>query len=77
LVRFGEALEDAEADYRPNVLTAWLYDLAGCYSTFYDALPVLKAEGEDRDARLALCDLTGRILRKGLDLLGIGTVQKM
>jgi arginyl-tRNA synthetase len=77
LVRFGEALEDAEADYRPNVLTAWLYDLAGCYSTFYDALPVLKAEGEDRAARLALCDLTGRILRKGLDLLGIGTVEKM
>jgi arginyl-tRNA synthetase len=77
LVRFGEALEDAEADCRPNVLTAWLYDLAGCYSTFYDALPVLKAEGEDRAARLALCDLTGRILRKGLDLLGIGTVQKM
>jgi len=77
LVRFGEVLEDAEADYRPNVLTAWLYDLAGCYSTFYDALPVLKAEGEARDTRLALCDLTGRILRKGLELLGIGTVEKM
>jgi arginyl-tRNA synthetase len=77
LVRFGEVLDDAEADYRPNVLTAWLYDLAGCYSTFYDALPVLKAEGEARDTRLALCDLTGRILRKGLELLGIGTVEKM
>jgi arginyl-tRNA synthetase len=77
LVRFGEALEDVEADYRPNVLTAWLYDLAGCYSTFYDALPVLKAEGEERSSRLALCDLTGRILRQGLELLGIGTVDKM
>jgi arginyl-tRNA synthetase len=77
LLRFGEALEDVEADSRPNVLTAWLYDLAGCYSTFYDALSVLKAEGPERDSRLALCDLTGRVLRKGLDLLGIGTVEKM
>jgi arginyl-tRNA synthetase len=77
LVRFGEALEDVEADSRPNVLTAWLYDLAGAYSTFYDSLPVLKAEGPDRDSRLALCDLTGRVLRRGLELLGIGTVEKM
>ncbi len=77
LVRFSEALEDVEADYRPNVLTAWLYDLAGCYSSLYDALPVLKAEGDERTSRLALCDLTGRILRKGLELLGIGTVEKM
>ena len=77
LVRFAEALEDVEADYRPNLLTAYLYDLAGCYSSFYDALPVLKAEGEDRASRLALCDLTGRILRQGLALLGIGTVEKM
>ncbi len=77
LVRFGEALEDVEIDYRPNVLTAWLYELAGWYSSFYDALPVLKAEGEERSSRLALCDLTGRILRQGLELLGIGTVDKM
>jgi arginyl-tRNA synthetase len=77
LVRFGEALEDVEADYRPNLLTAWLYDLAGCYSTFYDSLPVLKAEGPERASRLALCDLTGRVLRKGLELLGIGAVERM
>ena len=77
LVRFGEALEDVEIDYRPNVLTAWLYELAGCYSSFYDALPVLKAEGDERNSRLAVCDLTGRILRQGLELLGIGTVEKM
>jgi len=77
LLRFGEALEDVENDSRPNVLTAWLYDLAGCYSTFYDSLSVLKAEGPERDSRLALCDLTGRVLRKGLNLLGIGTVERM
>jgi arginyl-tRNA synthetase len=77
LLRFGEALEDVEADYRPNLLTAYLYDLAGCYSTLYDALPVLKAAEPERSSRLALCDLTGRILRRGLQLLGIGTVEKM
>ena len=38
---------------------------------------VLKAEGADRDSRLAVCDLTGRVLRRGLELLGIGTVEKM
>jgi arginyl-tRNA synthetase len=77
LVRFGEALEDVEADDRPNILTAYLYDLAGAFSVFYDALPVLKAEGRERVSRLALCDLTGRILRRGLELLGIDTPDTM
>jgi len=77
LVRFAEVLEDVEADYRPNLLTGWLFELAGCYSTFYDALPVLKAQGAERDSRLAVCDLTGRVLRTGLELLGIGTVERM
>ncbi|MFM8283008.1 MAG: arginine--tRNA ligase [Planctomycetaceae bacterium] len=77
LLRFGEVLEDVEADYRPNLLTAWLYDVAGRYSAFYDALPILKADEPSRTSRLALADLTGRVLRKGLDLLGIGTVRRM
>jgi arginyl-tRNA synthetase len=77
LVRFAEVLEDVEADNRPNLLTTWLYDVAGRYSAFYDSLPVLKAEGAACASRLALCDLTGRTLRHGLDLLGIGTVERM
>ena len=77
LVRFAEVLEDVEADNRPNLLTAWLYDLAGRYSSFYDSLPVLKATGDACSSRLALCDLTGRVLRHGLGLLGIGTVERM
>jgi arginyl-tRNA synthetase len=77
LARFGEALEDVEADYRPNVLTAYLFDVAGAYSSFYDALPVLKAEGAERTARLALCDLTGQVLRRGLELLGIRVPERM
>ena len=77
LVRFSEVLEDVEADDRPNVLTAYLFDVAGAYSTFYDALSVLKAEGEERTARLALCDLTGQVLRRGLELLGIRVPERM
>lgn len=77
LVRFAEALEDVETDNRPNLLTAWLFRLAGRYSTFYDALPVLKAEPSTCASRLVLCLLTGRVLRQGLDLLGIGTVARM
>jgi len=77
LVRFGEALEDVETDCRPNVLTAYLFDVAGAYSTFYDALPVLKSEGVERTTRLALCDLTGQVLRRGLELLGIRVPERM
>ena len=77
LLRFAEVLEDVEADYRPNLLTTWLFATAGAYSTFYDALPVLKAEGAERTSRLALCDLTGRSLRKGLELLGIQVPERM
>ncbi len=77
LVRFGETLEDVEVDDRPNLLTSWLFDVAGAYSTFYDALSVLKAEGEERTTRLALCDLTGRSLRAGLELLGIQVPERM
>jgi arginyl-tRNA synthetase len=77
LLRFAEALEDVEADYRPNVLTAYLFDVAGAYSTFYDALSVLKAEAAERTTRLALCDLTGQVLRTGLELLGIRVPERM
>jgi arginyl-tRNA synthetase len=77
LLRFAEALDDVEADYRPNVLTAYLFDVAGAYSTFYDALPVLKATGAERTTRLALCDLTGKVLRRGLELLGIRVPERM
>jgi len=78
LLRFGEALELAVADYRPNQLTAYLFELAGLYSTFYEECPVLKAPSEAvRNSRLLLCDLTARTINKGLELLGIEVVDKM
>ena len=77
VLKLGAVLEDVEIDYRPNVMTSWLYELASCYSSFYDALPVLKAEGSQHTMRLVLCDLTGRTLRQGMELLGIRVPDQM
>ncbi len=78
LLRFGEALDLALEDYRPNQLTAYLFDLANRYASFYEHCHVLNAETEEwRNSRLLLCDLTARTLRQGLELLGIQVVDKM
>ncbi len=78
LLRFAEALDLAVLDYRPNLLTGYLFDLAGRYSTFFEQCHVLRAESKKlRNSRLLLCDLTARTIRKGLELLGIDVVEKM
>jgi len=64
-------------DYRPNVLANYLYELARSYHSFFASCPVLKAEEPARGSRLLLCDLTCRILRRGLDLLGIEVTERM
>jgi arginyl-tRNA synthetase len=78
LLKFVEALTDAAAEYLPHYLTAYLWDLAKAYSVFFENCPVLKADTpEIRDSRLLLVDLTGRVIRQALDLLGIRTVERM
>ncbi|MDO4583721.1 MAG: arginine--tRNA ligase [Planctomycetia bacterium] len=78
LLRFGEALEGSVKDYRPNFLSAYLYEVANRYSSFFENCPVLRAENEAiRTSRLLLCDLTARTIRLGLELLGIQVVEKM
>ena len=78
LLRFSEALELTVSDYRPNQLTAYLFDLANRYSTFFEQCHVLRAETDARrQSRLLLCDLTARTIQKGLELLGIKVVEKM
>jgi arginyl-tRNA synthetase len=78
ILRLSEALDAVVADYRPNQLTAYLFDLAGRYSTFFEQCPVLKApDAATRNSRLLLCDLTARTIAKGLELLGIRVVEKM
>jgi arginyl-tRNA synthetase len=78
LLRLEEALLDAAAEYRPNAITAYLWDLAKSYSAFYQHCPVLRANTPTlRQSRLLLCDLTARVIQRGLDLLGIRTIERM
>jgi len=77
LLNFGIVLEAVTDDYRPNYLCNYLYELAGAYAKFYEGCPVLKSEGETRESRLALCELTGRVLKQGLEVLGIEVLAQM
>jgi arginyl-tRNA synthetase len=78
LLRYGEVIESSAADYRPNYLTAYLYELAQRFSGFYTDCPVLKAKKDKRPTRLLLCDLTAQTIRHGLsELLGIEVVEQM
>jgi arginyl-tRNA synthetase len=78
LLRFEDALRAAAAEYKPNAITSYLWDLAKSYSGFFENCPVIKAETPAlRDSRFLLCDLTARAIQRGLDLLGIRTVERM
>ena len=77
LLNFGLTLEAVAEEYRPNFLCNYLYELAGKFTGFYENCPVLKADDATRAGRLALCDLTARVLKQGLDVLGIETVEQM
>jgi arginyl-tRNA synthetase len=77
LARYGEILPNVLDDLRPNILAHYLLELARSFHSFYEACPVLKSEGETRQTRLVLCELTSRILKHGLSLLGIKTPDRM
>ena len=77
LCQFAEIVPQVLNDFRPNILANYLFELANSFHTFYEACPVLKSEEPSRSSRLALCDLTGRVLQRGLDLLGIKVPEKM
>lgn len=77
LCQFAEAVPSVLNDFRPNILANYLFELANSFHSFYEACPVLKSEEPSRSSRLALCELTGRALAKGLELLGIKVPEKM
>ncbi|GAB4139422.1 MAG: arginine--tRNA ligase [Planctomycetaceae bacterium] len=78
ICRFAEVLSDVVEDYRPNLLTQYLFELANRFATFYENCPVFKAESDQlRNSRLLLCDLTARVIRQGLNLLGIDVAERM
>jgi arginyl-tRNA synthetase len=77
LCQFAEVVPTVLNDFRPNILANYLYELADSFHAFYEACPVLKSDEPVRSSRLALCELTARIVRQGLDLLGIKVPEKM
>jgi arginyl-tRNA synthetase len=78
LLNFGLTLEAVAEELRPNYLCNYLFELAGKFTSFYENCPVLKADDEaTRNSRLALCDLTARVLKQGLEALGIEVVEQM
>jgi len=77
LCQFGEIVPQVLNGFRPNILANYLFELANSFHAFYEACPVLKSEEPARGSRLALCDLTARVLQRGLDLLGIKVPERM
>jgi arginyl-tRNA synthetase len=77
LLAFPRALDEAVASYCPHKLCAYLYDLASVFTDFYEGCRVLVEDRRTRDSRLVLCDLTARVLRQGLGLLGIEAPERM
>ncbi|ATF49934.1 MAG: arginine--tRNA ligase [Citrobacter sp.] len=78
LLQFEETLTVVAREGTPHVMCAYLYDLAGLFSGFYEHCPILSAESEEiRNSRLKLAQLTAKTLKLGLDTLGIETVERM
>ena len=77
ILQFGEVLHAVLEDQRPNLLCLYLYELADHFHRFYEACPILKSEPEVRSSRLALAEVTGRVLKEGLSLLGISVPERM
>ena len=78
LMNFTKTLEMVAEDYRPNFLCNYLFELAGHFSRFYEACPVLKAKEEaECESRLGLCELTSRVLKTGLGAMGIEVTEVM
>ncbi|HCQ7756978.1 arginine--tRNA ligase [Citrobacter sp. 50677481] len=78
LLQFEETLTVVAREGTPHVMCAYLYDVAGLFSGFYEHCPILSAENDDvRNSRLKLALLTAKTLKLGLDTLGIETVERM
>ncbi|VTP14566.1 Arginine-tRNA ligase [Phytobacter ursingii] len=78
LMQFEETLNVVAREGTPHVMCAYLYDLAGLFSGFYEHCPILSAESEEvRNSRLKLALLTAKTLKLGLDTLGIETIERM
>ncbi|PIN86009.1 arginine--tRNA ligase [Candidatus Woesearchaeota archaeon CG10_big_fil_rev_8_21_14_0_10_44_13] len=74
---FPPAVRQAAEHYRPSVIAVYLIKLCQAFNTFYHEVPVLQAEKEVKEARLALIDAVKQVIANGLDLMGIEYVERM
>ena len=78
LVQFAEVLQSVADKGQPHLLSTYLYDVAGLFSSFYEHCPILSSEDEGiRNSRLKLAALTARTLKHGMELLGLSPLERM
>jgi arginyl-tRNA synthetase len=77
VAQFAEIVPQILNDFRPNIMANYLFELANAFHAFYESCPILKSDEPARSSRLALAELTSRVLKKGLELLGINVPEKM
>ena len=77
LLQFEEAVQAVAREGQPHLLCAYLFELAGQFSSFYEACPILSAEDDVKNSRLQLAALTAKTIKQGLALLGINTLERM
>ena len=77
LYQFPEIVFKSAEQFSPNFIATYLYELASQFNLFYQKNPILKSEEDIKELRLLITMATGRIIKKGLELLGIKTVEKM
>jgi len=77
LLQFPETIAAVATDCLPSAICNYLYALAGAFMGFYEDCPVLKADEPLRTSRLNLCRLTAEVIKRGLNLLGIETIERM
>ncbi len=77
IYRFNEVVEEAAKELSPNLVANFLYDLAQKYNSFYNKHPILKAEKEKKELRWWLSKGVAKVIKNGLVLLGIETLERM
>jgi len=78
LMQFNEIIDSVAKQGMPHFLCAYLFELAGLFSSFYEACPILSAANEiEKQSRLKLAALTAKTIKQGLSLMGINTLERM
>jgi arginyl-tRNA synthetase len=77
LLQFPEAIDSVTDDFQANILCNYLFEVSGQFMSFYEACPILNQDDEIKNSRLMIADITSKVLKQGLELLGIQTVEKM